>query len=54
MKAHSETHLENKNVFLEKWKIIDPFFSGLTPRVAKSGFGVGLGAEVGVVVVIQK
>ena len=31
-----------------------PQDSGLTPRDAKSGFGVGLGAVVGVVVVIQK
>ena len=26
MKAHSETYFENENMFLEKWKIINPFF----------------------------
>ena len=25
MKAHSETHFENENMFLEKWKVINPF-----------------------------
>ena len=25
MKAHSETHFENENMFLEKWKLINPF-----------------------------
>ena len=24
MKAHSETHFENENIFLEKWKVIIP------------------------------
>ena len=26
MKVNSETHFENKNMFLEKWKVINPFF----------------------------
>ena len=26
MKAHSETYFENKNMFLETWKVINPFF----------------------------
>ena len=26
MEAHSETHFENENMFLEKWKVINPFF----------------------------
>ena len=30
MKAHSETHFENENMFLEKWKVINPF---LAPHV---------------------
>ena len=25
MKAHSETNFENKNMFSEKWKVINPF-----------------------------
>ena len=25
MKAHSKTHFENKNMYLEKWKVINPF-----------------------------
>ena len=24
MKAHSKTHFENENMFLEKWKVINP------------------------------
>ena len=27
MKAHSETHFENENMFLEKWKVINPAIS---------------------------
>ena len=27
MKAHSETHFENENMFLEKWKVSDLFFT---------------------------
>ena len=29
MKAHSETHFENENMFLEKWKVINPFIDNL-------------------------
>ena len=29
MKAHSETHFENENMFLEKWKVIIPCFKKL-------------------------
>ena len=25
MEAHSETYFENENMFLEKWKVINPF-----------------------------
>ena len=25
MKVHYKTHFENENVFLEKWKVINPF-----------------------------
>ena len=32
MKAHSETHFENENMFLEKWKLINPFFLELVVR----------------------
>ena len=28
MKAHFETHFENENIFLEKWKVINPFLKG--------------------------
>ena len=34
MKAHSETHFENENMFLEKWKVINPFLKKL--QLAKS------------------
>ena len=27
MKTQSETHFENENMFLEKWKVINPFFN---------------------------
>ena len=26
MKAYSETHFDNENMFSEKWKVINPFF----------------------------
>ena len=26
MEAHSITHFENENMFLEKWKVINPLF----------------------------
>ena len=29
MKAHSETHFENENMFLERWKLINPFLKKL-------------------------
>ena len=29
MKAHSETHFENENIFLEKCKLINPFLPGI-------------------------
>ena len=39
MKAHSETHLENENMFLEKWKVINPFllFLGAAEKSSKHG-----------------
>ena len=33
MKAHSETHFENVNMFLEKWKVINPYLRGEVGRV---------------------
>ena len=34
MRAHSETHFENENMFLEKLKVINPFLKKL--QLAKS------------------
>ena len=36
MKAHSKTHFENENMFLEKWKVINPFKKKL--QLAKTLF----------------
>ena len=41
MKAHSETHFENENMFSEKWKVINPFLeananTGDIPTTCKS------------------
>ena len=33
IKAHSETHFENENMFLEKWKVINPYLRGEVGRV---------------------
>ena len=33
MEAHSQTHFENENMFLEKWKVINPFLKKPAIRV---------------------
>ena len=38
MKAHFETHFENKNMYLEKWKLIIFFsFLGAAEKSSKHG-----------------
>ena len=36
MKAHSETHFENEYMFLEKSKVINPFYTLITGTVLTS------------------
>ena len=38
MKAHSETHFENKNMFWEKLKVINPFLKKLVYK--QLGFNI--------------
>ena len=35
MKAHSETHFENESMFLEKWKVINPFLKNAISKKCK-------------------
>ena len=39
MKAHSETHFENENMFLEKWKVINPFLKNLFQPIVEAATG---------------